>query len=64
MNITATTEGDLGDAVMLSGILANLPGEHRMLIRKSTVTKWRTDEAVATAVELLEPLIATIPNIT
>lgn len=64
MNITATTEGDLGDAIMVSGILAQLPGEHKLLIRKSTVTKWRTDESVATAIKLLAPLIATIPNIT
>lgn len=64
MNITATTEGDLGDVVIVSGILANLPGQHRLLVRKSTITKWRSDEAVATAIKLLEPLIATISNIT
>ena len=64
MNITATTEGDLGDAIMTAGVLANLPGEHKLLIRRSNVTKWRTDEAVATAVKLLAPLFATIPSIT
>jgi hypothetical protein len=61
--IKATTEGDLGDAIVMSGILAQLPGNHSFLIRRSTVTKWRTDEAVDAAIALLKPLVETIPNI-
>lgn len=63
MNITATTEGDLGDAVMVAAILAIRGGSNRMLLSDSTVTKWRTLEIVEKAHSLLAPLLHGVDGI-
>jgi hypothetical protein len=59
-----STEGDLGDGCYLLGILREIPGEHTLLLSRSSKTKIRTDQDLRTFHALFGPLAESQPYIT
>src|SRR5688572_1176670 len=58
------TEGDIGDSLVLLGIIAQLPGgPHKLYLRQSRVTKMRTPQDVNRWCGMLKPLAESQPYI-
>lgn len=60
--MTIVNEGDIGDVILLAGIMSQLPeAPHRLLFKKSKWTKIRTDKDLERLIALVKPLIETMP---
>lgn len=59
-----SSEGDVGDSLILAGILAGIPnGPHDLILKRSNVTKMRTPADVAKWHSLVTPLFESQPYI-
>lgn len=57
------TVGDVGDSLILAGVISRIYGQHELLLRQSTVTKMRTPLDVSRWHSLINPLLEIQPYI-